>query len=166
MIYARLISQGKDHGVQAFLVQVRCLQTHKPLQGIEVGDIGPKIAFHTTDNGYLKFTYFRQPSDSLLSRYVTLSADGTFTKDPNATKLAYGGMLNLRISIHHSVHSTIAKMATIASRYSFLRRQFDSKEGKGKPETLIMQYQMQQVKIVPSIAATWAHLITNISMQQ
>ena len=73
---------------------------------------------------------------------MNLKSDGTFTKDPNATKLAYGGMLNLRIGIHYSVHHTIAKMATIASRYSFLRRQFDSKEGNGS-ETLVMQYQMQ-----------------------
>ena len=130
-----------------------------------MGDLGPKIAFHTTDNGYLKFTYFRQPRDSLLSRYVTLSADGTVTKDPNATKMAYGGMLNLRIGIHYTVHYTIAKMATIAARYSFLRRQFDSKEGQGQPETLVMQYQMQQVKIVPAISAAWAHLITNLAMQ-
>ena len=107
------------------------MQTHKPLQGIDVGDLGPKIAFHTTDNGYLKFSYFRQPRDSLLSRYITLAADGTVSKDPNATKMAYGGMLNLRIGIHYTVHYTIAKMATIGARYSFLRRQFDSKEGHG-----------------------------------
>jgi acyl-CoA oxidase len=75
-------------------------------------------------------------------------------------------MLNLRIGIHYTVHYTIAKMATIGSRYSFLRRQFDPKEGNGNPETLVMQYQMQQVKIVPAIAAAWAHLITNISMTQ
>jgi len=56
------------------------MTTHKPLPGIEVGDCGPKIAFNATDNGYLKFTYFRQPKDSLLSKYVDLSADGTFTK--------------------------------------------------------------------------------------
>ena len=40
----------------------------------------------------------------------------------NSTKLAYGGMLKLRIGIHNTSHYYIAKMATIASRYSFLRR--------------------------------------------
>ena len=100
----------------------------------------------------------------MLSKYVSLSPEGTFIKDPNSTKLAYGGMLNLRIGIHYSVHYTIGKMATIASRYSFLRRQFDAKEGQGHPETLVMQYQMQQLKIVPAIAAAWAHLITNVTM--
>lgn len=129
IIYARLITQGKDHGVNAFLVHLRDMETHKALPGIEVGDIGPKMAFIATDNGYLKFTHFRQPRDSLLSRYVTVANDGTLTKDPNSTKMAYGGMLNLRINLHYICHYYIAKMATIAARYSFLRRQFESKEG-------------------------------------
>jgi len=104
VIYARLISQGKDHGVQAFIIQLRDMDTHKPLPGVEVGDIGPKLAFVATDNGYLKFTYFKQPRESLLSRYVSLSPDGTFKTQPNSTKLAYGGMLNLRIGIHYTAH--------------------------------------------------------------
>ena len=66
--------------MHAFLIQVRDLQTHKALHGIEVGACGPKLSFTTTDNGYLKFTYFRQPRDSLLSKYVSLAADGTFTQ--------------------------------------------------------------------------------------
>jgi acyl-CoA oxidase len=117
---------------------VRDMKTHKPLQGVEVGDCGPKLSFATTDNGYLKFTYFRQPRDSLLSKYVSLAADGTFTHQPNSTKLAYGGMLNLRIGIHFICHYFIAKMATIGTRYSFLRRQFDAKEGNSVPETLVI----------------------------
>jgi len=103
-------------------VQIRDMQTHKALEGIEVGDCGPKISFHATDNGYLKFNHFRQPRDALLSRYVKLEADGTFIKDANSTKFAYGGMLNLRILIHFTAHYYIGKMATIAARYSFLRR--------------------------------------------
>lgn len=137
-----MISQGKDQGVQPFLIQIRDLETHKPLPGIEVGDCGPKVCFNTTDNGYLKFSYFKQPRDSLLSRYVTINSDGTLKKDPNSTKYAYGGMLNLRIGLHFTAHYYIAKMATIGARYSFLRRQFESKEGSGQPETPVILYQM------------------------
>jgi hypothetical protein len=53
---------------------------------------------------------------------VKLEADGTFIKDANSTKFAYGGMLNLRILIHFTAHYYLGKMATIAARYSFLRR--------------------------------------------
>jgi acyl-CoA oxidase len=161
VLYSRLITGGKDQGVQAFIVQVRDMQSNMPLPGIEVGDCGPKISFAATDNGYLKFTHFRQPISALLSRYVQIDpATGALTRDSNSVKLAYGGMLNLRIGIHHTSHYYIAKMATIATRYSFLRRQFENKDG-GPKETPIMQYQMQQYKIVPAIAASWAHLITS-----
>lgn len=51
-------------------------------------------------------------------------------------------------------------MVTIAARYSFIRRQFDSKDQNGR-ETPIIQYQMQQFKIIPALSASWAHLITS-----
>ena len=31
---ARLIVDGKDHGIQMFIVQLRDLQTHQPMPGI------------------------------------------------------------------------------------------------------------------------------------
>ena len=55
-------------------------------------------------------------------------------------------------------------MATIAARYSFKRRQFESKEGPKAPEAMIMSYQMQQFKIVPAIAASWTFLFVADSL--
>ena len=52
VVYARLISNGKDHGVHPFMVQMRDLQTHEPLPGFEMGDIGPKIGYFSKDNGF------------------------------------------------------------------------------------------------------------------
>lgn len=40
VVFARCIVQESDYGVQAFIVQVRDLNTHEPLPGVEVGDIG------------------------------------------------------------------------------------------------------------------------------
>ena len=125
--------------MHAFLIQIRDMQTHKPLPGIEVGDCGPKIAFQAADNGYLKLTHFRQPRDSLLSRYVQIAENGSLTEDANATKLAYGGMLNLRIDIYFSAHYYLARMATIATRYSHLRRQFEGPK-KDAPEVQVIEY--------------------------
>jgi acyl-CoA oxidase len=31
------------------------METHEALPGIKVGDIGPKLGYHTTDNGFLMF---------------------------------------------------------------------------------------------------------------
>ena len=37
---ARLILQGKDEGVMPFIVQLRSLEDHSVLPGLEIGDIG------------------------------------------------------------------------------------------------------------------------------
>lgn len=63
-------------------------------------------------------------------------------------------MLNTRLGLIYQVPYYLGRMATIATRYSFLRRQFEGKDGK--TEALIIQYQMQQMKIIPSISNAWA----------
>ncbi|RHY06287.1 hypothetical protein DYB26_011851 [Aphanomyces astaci] len=53
VLHARLLLDGKDRGVQAFLVPLRDTRTHETLPGITLGDIGPKIGFQSVDNGYV-----------------------------------------------------------------------------------------------------------------
>lgn len=36
-----------------FIVQIRDFKTHEPLDGIIVGDIGPKYGYAPMDNGYM-----------------------------------------------------------------------------------------------------------------
>ena len=60
-------------------MQIRDLKTHLPLEGIEIGDIGRKIAFSNVDNGYMKFDHYKVPRSALLSRYVSIDAAGNFT---------------------------------------------------------------------------------------
>lgn len=45
VVFARCISKDNDYGVQPFIVQIRDLETHQPLPGIEVGDLGEKIGY-------------------------------------------------------------------------------------------------------------------------
>lgn len=45
VLYAKMIIDGQSYGVQAFMVPIRDMETHRPLKGIEVGDIGPKFGF-------------------------------------------------------------------------------------------------------------------------
>ena len=70
VLYARLISQGKDHGVQAFIMQLRDTHTHLPLPGINIGDVGSKLGFRFSDQGFCQFTHHRIPKTALLDRFV------------------------------------------------------------------------------------------------
>jgi acyl-CoA oxidase len=53
IVLASLISEGINYGVHPFLVHLRDFESHEPLKGIEVGDIGPKFGYNSMDNGYL-----------------------------------------------------------------------------------------------------------------
>ena len=89
VVMAKLIIDGNDHGIQAFVVQLRSLEDHKTLpgrilneklnlsedffnkkfrKGLELGDIGTKFGFDTTDNGYLRFNKFRIPLNNMLMK--------------------------------------------------------------------------------------------------
>ena len=43
LVMAILITNGKSFGPHPFIVQIRDMETHQPLPGITVGDIGPKF---------------------------------------------------------------------------------------------------------------------------
>lgn len=59
ILMARLFTKGKDHGMHAFITQIRDLETHKPLPGVTIGDIGPKFGYNGVDNGFLRFEYVK-----------------------------------------------------------------------------------------------------------
>lgn len=49
----------KNYGVHMFVTRVRDAETHKPLPGIVIGDIGPKYGYASMDNAYMLFNNFR-----------------------------------------------------------------------------------------------------------
>lgn len=53
------LNQYVSHGPHPFIVQVRDLKTHQPLDGVVIGDIGPKYGYVTMDNAYMLFNHFR-----------------------------------------------------------------------------------------------------------
>ena len=109
----------------------------------------------------MSFNQVRYPKSILLSKYVNISDSGEFkAQSSNSKRLTYGGMLNLRALIVNQAHHYIATMAVIAARYSFKRRQFAGRDGDNFREALIIQYQMQNAKVVPAFSYAWATLLT------
>jgi acyl-CoA oxidase len=96
------------------------MKTHKPLPGIDVGDIGMKFGFNMKDNGYLGFDHFRIPRENMLMRYTSLNKEGEYNIESDPT-LLYTVILNGRIDILKSAPYTLSKALTIAIRYACVR---------------------------------------------
>ena len=98
LVFAKLIIEGKSYGVNAFLVQTRCLKTWQPVQGVEMGDVGPKYGYNTKDNGFLLFRNVRIPRENMMCRYAEVSKDGSIELKGDLRAL-YGIMLETRVRI-------------------------------------------------------------------
>ncbi|XP_042280318.1 peroxisomal acyl-coenzyme A oxidase 1 isoform X1 [Thunnus maccoyii] len=153
IVLAQLYTQGKCHGLHAFIVNIRDMSTHQPLPGIVVGDIGPKFGFNEVDNGFLKLENVRIPRDNMLMKYAKVEPDGTYLKPPSA-KLTYGTMVFVRSMIVRESARALSKACTIAIRYSAVRHQSEMRPGE--PEPQIIDYQTQQYKLFPLLAMAYA----------
>lgn len=45
VVMAQLIIEDKSYGPHPFVVQIRDMKTHEALEGVYVGDIGPKFGY-------------------------------------------------------------------------------------------------------------------------
>lgn len=174
IVMARLISNGKDHGPHPFIVQIRNLEDHQPLDGVTVGDIGPKFGFNTVDNGFVLFDHVRVPHIALLARYSSIDkVTGEYITPPNS-KLAYGTMVFVRANIVLESRVVLARAATVAIRYSAIRSQgsdasnpkkITAGDGSQKiVETPVLDYTMQQYRLFPIIAQAYACHFTGQQM--
>lgn len=68
VVVAQLYTQGKCHGIHPFIVQLRDEETHMPLRGIKIGEIGMKLGMNGTNNGYLGFENVRIPRKHMLMK--------------------------------------------------------------------------------------------------
>ena len=154
IVFARLIVDDKDYGVQSFMVPIRDLKTHRLLSGVVAGDIGPKYGFNMKDNGYMAFNHVRIPRSFMLSRYAELDNQGNFATKGN-TKILYTVMQSIRILIIRMAFVNLSKGLTIAIRYGITRTQFKDKAGSNE-ERQILDYQAHQFKLIPLLWQCYA----------
>ncbi|KAL7167202.1 hypothetical protein ACSBR2_037807 [Camellia fascicularis] len=157
VIYARLITDGRDHGVHGFIVQLRSLEDHSPLPGITVGDIGMKFgngAYNTMDNGVLRFDHVRIPRDQMLMRVSQVTREGKYKQSDVPRQLVYGTMVYVRQTIVADASCALSRAVCIATRYSAVRRQFGSQNGG--PESQVIDYKTQQNRLFPLLASAYA----------
>ncbi|KHG20798.1 Peroxisomal acyl-coenzyme A oxidase 1 -like protein [Gossypium arboreum] len=157
LVYARLITDGQDHGVHGFIVQLRSLDDHLPLPGITVGDIGMKFgsgAYNSMDNGVLRFDHVRIPRDQMLMGVSQVTREGKFMQSDVPRQLVYGTMVYVRQKIVADASCALSRAVCIATRYSAVRRQFGSHNGG--PETQVIDYKTQQSRLFPLLASAYA----------
>ena len=148
-----MIIKGKNHGVHSFVVPIRDRENNKPLPGIKVGDIGPKLGYASKDNGFVRFDNVRVPRANLLARYTNVDREGKYERRGNE-KISYAVMMTIRDLLNHSSWKFMANALTIAIRYSIIRTQF--KPEKKGPERQVIDYQTQQDKLLTNLAMTYA----------
>jgi len=161
LVYAQLILDGKEYGVHSFMVQIRD-ENHKPLPGIELGDLGPKLGDGANDTGYMRMKDVRIPREFMLSRYQQVTPEGKYLKseqkEKNA-KLHYTTMIFTRGAMTKSAAGNLARACTIAARYSCVRKQgFQDPKTKSfaGEEKAIIDHQVQRYRVFRQIALAYA----------
>ncbi len=154
---ARLVVGAHDHGVHPFIVQLRSLEDHTLLPGVDAGDVGPKLGYNEADNGYCSFFHVRIPRSHMLSGLSRLDRDGTYHPAVH-NKLIYGTMILVRNRMSRTVAFQLAQAITIATRYSIVREQ-GAIEGATVPtteETSIIHYRTQHSRLLTRLSHAFA----------
>ena len=114
------------------------METHEPLPGVQVGDIGTKLGYNSIDNGYLLFNNVVVPKSALLNRFVDISPEGDFElkSDP---RLLYQIMSETRLAIVMGCAFNLFRSGLVATRYAVCRRQFANQKGT-KVERKLLDY--------------------------
>jgi len=99
------------------------METHRPLPGIEIGDIGPKFGFQSKDNGYMYLKNVRIPRTNLLKRYIDVDEDGCFSMKGNP-KVLYSIMMSTRLHLIRIAPIQSATCIQMATKYAYERKQF------------------------------------------
>ncbi|KDQ11213.1 hypothetical protein BOTBODRAFT_177465 [Botryobasidium botryosum FD-172 SS1] len=158
VVQAQLILPGeKNVGPHLFIVQLRSLETHEPLQGISLGDIGPKAfnGFSAVDNGFATFDHVRIPRSAMLSKFAQVTPEGKYVQPPHA-KLSFGGMIYIRSGMITQAGWVLAKGATISIRYCTVRRQGGE---DGTMERQVITYPSVYTRLLPALAKAYAFIL-------
>ncbi|XP_029447621.1 peroxisomal acyl-coenzyme A oxidase 3 [Rhinatrema bivittatum] len=158
VVYAQLYTpDGMCHGLHAFVVQIRDPKTLMSMPGVMVGDMGWKLGINGVDNGFVMFHNLRIPQENLLNRTGDVAPTGTYISSFKDPKQRFGASLGTlssgRVSITDVGVCNLKLAISIAIRFSATRRQFGPTD---KEEIPVLEYQMQQWRLIPYLAAAYA----------
>ncbi|TDG99951.1 hypothetical protein EPR50_G00199780 [Perca flavescens] len=158
VVFAQLYTPDQVcHGLHSFVVALRDPKTLLALPGVLVGDMGKKLGQNGLDNGFALFHNVRIPRENLLNKTGDVTPDGRYVtpfKDPNKRfGESLGALSGGRVSITRMALVNLKLALTIATRFSATRRQFGPKNTEEIP---VLEYQLQQWRLIPYLAAAYA----------
>lgn len=155
-VFAKLIVDGKDYGVNAFLVPLRN-KKGIPEPGVTIEDCGRKMGLNGVDNGLITFNKVSIPYDNMLDRFSHVTEAGAFASpiasDNRRFFTMLGTLVGGRIGIPRSGLSASKSGLTIAIRYGDKRKQFGPEGGAEVP---ILNYRTHQRRLMPLLANAYA----------
>jgi len=160
-VFAQLITSedGKpvNHGVHCVLVPIRD-EDGNDLPGVTTSDCHYKGGLPGVDNGRIMFDHVRVPRVNLLNKYGDVAPDGTYSSpidNPNRRFFTMiGTLIRGRVTVGGSAGNAARVALDIATRYALQRRQFSAPDDER--EVLIMDYLVQQRRLFPLIAKSYA----------
>ncbi len=170
-LLAQLIADGKELGVKFFIVQIRD-ENYLPLKGITLGDLGNKMGDDANDTGFMTLENIRIPRTNMLSKYQEFTRDGELVTVTEASpQVLYSSMTFTRAMIIYLTGDRLCQAATIAIRYSCVRKQgfktFDSGISYLSEENAIIDHKIQQYRLFKQLAYAYAiKLIGNWMSEQ
>jgi acyl-CoA oxidase len=155
-VFAKLILDGKDYGVSAFVVPLRD-KNGSSLKGITIKDCGRKMGLNGVDNGVIYFNQVVVPKENMLDKFAGVNDEGKFVSPISSDNRRFFTMLGTlvggRIGIPRSGLSASKSGLTIAIRYGDQRRQFGPEGGTEVP---ILNYRTHQRRLMPRLAKAYA----------
>lgn len=155
-VFAKLIVNEVDYGVNAFLVPLRD-KNGNVLAGIRIEDCEKKIGLNGVDNGRIWFDHVEIPKENMLDRYASLNEKNEFESPISGDSKRFFTMLGTlvggRIGIPRSGLSATKSGLTIAIKYGDRRKQFGPEKGKEVP---ILNYRTHQRRLMPLLSNAYA----------